>query len=108
MTAGKTYVRVDENGAYRVGTTRVSLDSVVHAYMQGHSAEAIADQYPAITLEEVYGAIAFFLGNRDEVNRYLEGQQKLWEKMRAEADATPSPAVERIRALKAGAAQEKS
>jgi uncharacterized protein (DUF433 family) len=108
MTNSKSYVRIDENGAYRVGKTRVSLDSVVHAYMQGHSAEAIADQFPAITLEEAYGAIAFFLGNREEVERYLERQRKLWEAMKAEADAHPSPVVERIRALKAGVPQEKS
>ncbi len=30
--------------------SRVSLDSVVYSYLQGNSAETIADQYPAISL----------------------------------------------------------
>ena len=107
MTNDKTYVRVDDHGVYRVGKTRVSLDSVVHAYMQGHSAESIAEQYPAITLEEVHGAIAFFLGNRADVERYLAEQEKVWEQKRAEAEAQPSAVVERLRALRAQMTTEK-
>jgi hypothetical protein len=57
MSEEKAYVRVDENGVYRVGMTRVMLDSVVAAFRQGHSAETIRQQYPALTLEEVYGSI---------------------------------------------------
>lgn len=100
MVNGKTYVQLDDQGAYRVGQTRVSLDSVVYAFLQGHSAESIADQYPALTLEEVYGAIAFYLANREDVDRYLKRQEKLWDKLRTEADARPAAVVERLRAAR--------
>ena len=39
------------------------LDSVVAAFHQGHSAETIAQQYPALSLEEIYGAITYYLAN---------------------------------------------
>lgn len=52
-----TYIRDDEHGAKRVGTSRVMLDSVIAAFDQGHSAETIAQQYPALNLEEVYGTM---------------------------------------------------
>ena len=48
-----SYVRKDDHGVLRVGETRVMLDSVVAGFHQGHSAETIAQQYPALTLEEV-------------------------------------------------------
>jgi hypothetical protein len=40
------------------------------------SAEGIVDSYPVLTLEQVHGALAFYLGNRKEVDAYLsEGQR---------------------------------
>ena len=107
MIAPKTYVQADEYGVLRIATTGISLDSVVNAFRQGHAPETICDQYPALDLEAVYGAIAFYLANREEVGRYLEGQERLWEDRRRQAEQSPSPVVERLRALKAAARQEK-
>jgi hypothetical protein len=53
----KQYVRVDEQGVMRVGTTRVMLDALVAGFEQGHAPETIQQQFPALSLEEVYGAI---------------------------------------------------
>ncbi len=100
MIQAKTYVRQNPDGAFRVGELDISLDSVVIAFQQGHSPEAIHDMYPALTLDEVYGAIAFYLANESEVKEYLERQNKLWEKLRQESLANPSPVVARLRALK--------
>ena len=58
-------------GAYRIAGTRVSLDSVVYAWLSGLSPESIVDSYPVLTLEEVHGALAYYLGHQDEVNEYL-------------------------------------
>jgi hypothetical protein len=55
MIAMKTYVERDSQGALRVGSLGVSLDSVGVAFQHGHSAETIQQLDPALTLEEVYG-----------------------------------------------------
>jgi uncharacterized protein (DUF433 family) len=60
-----------KDGAYRVGGTRVSLDSVVYGFLEGQTAETIAQSFPALTLEQVYGAIAFYLAHRPEIDAYL-------------------------------------
>lgn len=71
----KEYVRTIE-GAYRVGDTRISLDSIVYLFREGMSAESMVESYPALTLEEVHGALAFYLRNRNEIDAYLlEGQR---------------------------------
>ncbi len=97
MQAVKTYVRQDEHGVLRVGDTRVMLDSVVAPFHQGHSAETIAQQYPALLLEEVYGAIAYYLANRDDVDQYLLRQNEVWKQYREKANAAPRPVVQRLR-----------
>lgn len=63
-------------GQYLVGSTRVSLDSLVYLFREGVSAESMVDSYPALTLEQVHGALAFYLRNRRKVDAYLaEGQR---------------------------------
>jgi uncharacterized protein (DUF433 family) len=99
MTSSKAYVAEDSHGVLRVGSLGVSLDSVVIAFQQGHSAETIQQLYPVLTLEEVYGAIAFYLANRDDIHQYLERQDEFWDQLRDRADQSPSPVVQRLRAL---------
>lgn len=60
------------DGAYRVSGTRVSLDSVVYAFLNGQSPESIVDSFPVLTLEQVYGAIAYYLANQTEIDAYLQ------------------------------------
>jgi uncharacterized protein (DUF433 family) len=68
----KLYVE-RHDGGYWVSGTRVSLDSVVLAFLQGLSPEAIASEcFPALTLEQVYGAIAYYLAHRPEVDACLK------------------------------------
>jgi uncharacterized protein (DUF433 family) len=78
------------DGAYVVAGTRVSLDSVVYAFFEGQSAEAIAQAFPVLTLEQVYGAITYYLAQRDEVDRYLEARKQDFAAARQAArDADP-------------------
>jgi uncharacterized protein (DUF433 family) len=46
----KDYVTQIE-GAYRITGTRVSLDSVVYTFLDGQTAESIAQSSPVLTLE---------------------------------------------------------
>jgi uncharacterized protein (DUF433 family) len=68
------------DGVIRVGGTRVPLDTVVGAFLDGDSAETIVEAYPTLDLADVYAAIAYYLRHRTEVNEYLA-------RRRAEADA---------------------
>jgi uncharacterized protein (DUF433 family) len=66
----KNYVRKIE-GAYRIANTRISLDSLVYLFREGLSAESMVDSYPALTLEQVHGALAFYLANQRKIDAYL-------------------------------------
>ena len=73
------------NGGYYVHGTRVSLDSVVYAFLRGEPAESIADSFPALNLEQVYGAVAFYLANRGDIDSYLEKNKAEFARLRDEA-----------------------
>lgn len=89
-------VRSDEHGVLRVGETRVMLDSVVVAYQQGHSAETIQQQYSALSLADVYAAIAYYLRHRSEVDGYLQRQDALWQESRDRWNQRSSAIVQRL------------
>lgn len=66
----------DAAGVFHVGKSRVTLDTVVGAFRDGSTAEEIAEQYPAISLGQVYAVIAYYLAHTAEVNEYLEAREQ--------------------------------
>jgi uncharacterized protein (DUF433 family) len=100
MDEANTYITVDTRGVRRVAGTRISLDSVVIAFQDGQSAEEIQRNFPVLTLEQVYGAITYYLGHRSEVEEYLGQQRVVWDRARTENNRNPSAAVERLRRMR--------
>lgn len=74
------------DGAYRITDSRVSLDSVVYAWRDGASPETIGEMFPVLALEEVYGAIAFYLANQEEVDEYLRQNEIEFEEARQKSN----------------------
>ena len=86
---GSAYVE-KRDGSYWVTQTRVSLDSIVYGFLSGQSAESIAQAFPVLSLEQVYGAITFFLGHREELDRYMDARRHDFDVARQTArDADP-------------------
>ena len=74
----QAYVENRDGGYFLVGT-RVSLDSIVYAFRRGASPETIKGSFPILTLEQVYGAIAFYLAHEREIDSYLERSERDFE-----------------------------
>lgn len=79
----KDYVE-QRDGGYWIAGTRVSLDSIVIAFRRGASPESIQRSFPTLTLEQVYGAITFYLAHESEVDGYLERSDEEFERLREE------------------------
>lgn len=66
----------DKNGVVKIGGSRVTLDTIVHAFDRGATAEEIAQQYPSVSLADVYATISYYLQHHKEVEQYLEKRGK--------------------------------
>ena len=66
---------------YWIAGTRISLDSVVYSFLNGESPESIAQNFPLLSLEQVYGAIAFYLANRELVDDYLKKNEVEFQRL---------------------------
>jgi uncharacterized protein (DUF433 family) len=89
----------DTDGVVRVGGTRVTLDTVVEAFEEGFTAEEIQQQYPALGLGDVYGAISYYLHHRAEVAAYLDDRRRRAAAVRSEIDRRTDRAEFRRRLL---------
>ncbi|MCR4411958.1 MAG: DUF433 domain-containing protein [Thermoguttaceae bacterium] len=88
------YVEKRDSG-YWIRGTRVSLDSVVLAFLQGLSPETIAAEcFPTLTLEQVYGTITYYLAHRIEIDAYLKEAEGEFEALR-HATHSADPAFSR-------------
>ena len=84
MTVAKEYVEQRDSGYYLAGS-RVSLDSIVYAFLRGESPEGIAESFPAVSLEQVFGAIAYYLDQREAVEAYLRNGRAEFVHLREDA-----------------------
>lgn len=75
------------DGGYWIKGTRISLDSVVYAFKRGAAPESIKRSFPLLSLEEIYGAITFYLAHEQQIDSYLEQSEKEFEARGKEMNA---------------------
>jgi len=77
-------LKADADGVVRVGGTRVTLDTIVAAFREGATAEEIAQQYPSVSLADVYAVIGYYLRQAEKVEAYLEQRRAQAQEVRRE------------------------
>ena len=92
----KEYV-IRAEGAFRVAGTRISLDSLVYLFREGLSTESMVESFSSLTLEQVHGALAFYLAHQKEVDAYLIEGEKVEEQQQLESRRTNADLIAKMR-----------
>ena len=92
-------LKMDKDGVIRVSKTRVTLDTIVAAFLEGLTAEEIATQYPVVPLADVYSVIGYYLHQKKKVEAYLKRREKLAETVRKQNEARFAQSGMRARLL---------
>ncbi len=74
----RDYVERREGSYYLTGS-RVPLAIIVHDFQNGDTPEAIQSNFSTLTLEQVYGAITFYLGNKEDVEEAMAERRRAEE-----------------------------
>jgi uncharacterized protein (DUF433 family) len=84
-------LEADAHGILHIANTRVTLDTVVAAFNAGATAEEIVQQYPSLTLADVYQVIGYYLRRPADIEQYLQDrlQQRTSVRQRNEARSGP-------------------
>ena len=92
-------LKTTQNGVILVGGTRVTLDTVVGAFVDGATPEEIVYQYPSLQLGDVYAVVGYYLHHRDEVEAYLKRREEQAQVVKLENESKFSPTGIRERLL---------
>lgn len=69
-------IKMTQDHVILVGKTRVTLDTVIDAFVDGATPEEIVYQYPSLDLADVYTVVGYYLNHRTEVDNYLNQRQE--------------------------------
>jgi len=89
----------DQDGVIRVAGTRLTLDTVAHAFERGATAEEIVQQYPALPLADVYSVLGYLLRHQSEVAAYLATRTQQQATVRRQNERRSDPEGIRARLL---------
>ena len=78
---------LSDDGAIRVTGSRVTLDTVVHQFKHGATAEQIQEDFPSLALRDIYGVIAYYLQHTPSVEDYLRAQEQAAAQTRREIES---------------------
>jgi uncharacterized protein (DUF433 family) len=70
------FIESRDGSFYLIGS-RVPLAHLVREFQQGEPPEAIRSHYSTLSLEQVYGAITFYLGNQEAVERDIAQREQV-------------------------------
>ena len=94
------YLDFQDSGAIGLRGHRIGIEHIVGLYRTGYTVEEMVQHFPGLSLEKAYAAVTYYLHNQAELDAYvarLEAQglqeYEAWAR-------TPSPAIERLRALR--------
>jgi uncharacterized protein (DUF433 family) len=76
-----------QDGVWRVTGSRVTLDSIVRQFKSGATTEQIQEDFPSLTLSDIYSVIAYFLQHHRAVDDYLREQAAAAEEARREVES---------------------
>lgn len=86
----------------RIKDHRIGIESILYEYLyKDKTAEEIAERFPTLTLEQVYATILYYLHNKEQVTAYMTDWIEHGRRMRAEQAANPTPAMLRLRRIRA-------
>jgi uncharacterized protein (DUF433 family) len=84
LAADPLPIRIDHEsgGALRVGPTRMTLEVVLTAHLQGYRPEEIVQQFPALELADVYTVIGHYLRHREAFDGHLAEVERVYQERR--------------------------
>jgi uncharacterized protein (DUF433 family) len=86
----------------RIKGHRIGIESVLYEYIHNaKTPDELAVRFPTLTLEEIYATLLYYHRNKEQVDRYITDWLEFGRRMREEQARNPSPAILKLRRLKA-------
>jgi uncharacterized protein (DUF433 family) len=78
-----------QNRPWIAGANTKVIEVALSHIAYGWSAEVLHENYPHLSLAEIYAALAYYYDNKEEMDRAIEEQYERVEQMRRAAGKSP-------------------
>lgn len=100
MVYDDQYLEVHSPDDVRVKGTRVGIEHLLTAYLAGMLPEELCLEFPTVSLEQVHGVLAWYLGHREAADSYLDRWRATTREARLQQnDGGQALVVQRLRQL---------
>jgi uncharacterized protein (DUF433 family) len=82
-------LREDDQGAIRIGGTRMLLDLIVRRFREGARPESFVESYEESTIRDVYAVLTHYLDRTDAIDAYLRCRDAEAHQVRQQIEAAP-------------------
>jgi uncharacterized protein (DUF433 family) len=96
---------IERDDTLYITGTRVPMDTVITAFLDGATLEEIVYQYPSLQLADVYAVIGYYLHHRPEIDVYRSARAQGAAAIRHANESRFLPHGIRARLLARGAKQ---
>src|SRR2546421_9516659 len=72
---------IDQSEGVRIAGTRVGLDTIIVNFKEDQTPEQIVESFPTVTLAQIYGAIAYYLDNKQLVDDYFAEVERKFHRL---------------------------
>jgi len=93
----ETLIRVADGDLF-VGQSRVLLENIVLANQRGETPKQIQQNFPTLSLKQVYGALVYYLEHQDELDAEFADNQRALDKLHVTNRAVQAEFIDSMRA----------
>ncbi|HUY75392.1 MAG TPA: DUF433 domain-containing protein [Ktedonobacterales bacterium] len=86
------------DGDLFVGQSRVLLENIVLANQRGETPKQIQQNFPTLSLKQVYGALVYYLEHQDELDAEFADNQRALDELHVTNRAVQAEFIDSMRA----------
>ena len=86
-----------KDGSIRLKGTRLLLDTIIGAHQRGDCPEEIFEAFPSneYKVADIYSVLAYYLSNREKIEKYLAKRQKEADEFWKQIESDPKHQAQR-------------
>ena len=71
-------------GRPRIAETRITVENIAIDFNAGLTPEQIINEKPHLTLAQIFGALAYYYANKNQIDADIAAENAEWEQLEAE------------------------
>ena len=83
------HITFTPEGKPTIDGMRIKVEMIATLHNVGVPTEQMVEDYPPLTLAQIYSALAYYYDHKDEIDRQIEEGDRMEQEIKAKRDSSP-------------------